>query len=470
MKMLGKILSVVIVLLILIFGILSVSGYSYYFGDNKVTVVKGINDLKLSDDLGGGIKFTLVPVTADEIYFDAPMVVDIIEERAAKAGIKDYHLYKQDSTGNVEFIVPNDVNTEYSPVELASFLTCIGDVTIRPGNSFSQYAVDSTGNSLFTGYYDTLSDSVLLDRNYITGAKHITRKVDGQTLHCLDLTLNYEGAAYLAQITDPTANSDSSFYNSVVSFWIDDRMLSYTTLTEHLTDGVLTISDENFTAEKCEFYAAIINTDAMLLQVSRIESVEYHSVSLKMVTLIAGIVLILLAFVLIYRYRLCGVVTLLSVAFQFAALLAICTGFFANTGLIVIDIPAVCAFVFTLFFTVFSCVLCAEKIRNRCSKHTFESNIISSGFKENRTLILDLNVMLTLIAFVGFLMFGTSGFAISLFGNATVGGVYRFSIILLIGSGLNFISAYMLPKFLAQNLKNFKFFAKPSMFGGKKND
>ncbi len=470
MKMLGKILSVMFVLLILIFSILSVSGYSYYFGDNKVTVFKGIKDLKLSEDLGGGVKFTLDPVTADEIYFDAPIVVDIIKERAAAAGINDYRLYVQDSTGNVELVVPNDTNSEFGAFELASFLSCIGDVTIREGNSFQQYAVDTKGNSVFTDFYDTESETVIFDRNYITGAKNITRKVDGVTYHCLDIELNLEGAAFLSQFTDPTANSDASYYNSTVSFWLDDRMISYVTLSEHLTEGIITFTDESFTAEKTKLYAAIINADAMLLQPTHIQDAEYYQIPLIMITLIAGIVLVALAFVLIYRYKLCGGIALVSIFFQFAMLLAFCTGFFAKAGGIVMDTSAVCAFAFTLMLTIFSNVYVTEKIKKDFTQHKFAPATIHEQFKSCRALIFGINVIVLLVAFVGFFMFGTSGLAITLFGDSAISSIHKFSTVLLIGTALNFISGYILPEFFLLNFRNFKFAQKAEMFGGKKND
>lgn len=469
MKIFGKILSVLMVFLILIFGILSVSGFSYYHGDNEVTVIKGFNDLKFSDDLGGGYKFILTPATIDEFSSDAKTIVDVIEKRSAAIGFNDYRMYIQDSTGNVEFIIPEDVDSDYGSIELASYLLCIGDVTIRPNNSFLNYNVDSTGNKLFTDFFGTDSEPVIMDREYIDSASTVNRKVDGKTYHCLDIKLNDSGKEYLSQITDPTANVDASYYNSVVSFWIDNRMISYDTLTEHLTDGVISVSDENITAEECDIYAAIINSDSIMLQIADIQFIEGHNVSLKMVNIVALAILLILAFVLIYRYRLNCFITLLCVIFQFSLILSVCTGFFANAGGIVIDTASVVAFVISLMLTIFSGVIVSEKLRSQLAENNkVQSADISKAFKASGALILDIHIVLLLISLMGVVVFGTNGFAISLFGSAACGAVNRFSLILLIGSFADLISGYLLPLFLAKNFNNIKLIAKASLTGGKK--
>jgi len=472
MKAFGKIFSLIIVLLILCFTILSVNGFGYYYGDNKVTVLKGVKDLKASTDLAGGIKYTLAPATADE----TDNIMNVLEDRAVAIGLTDYKMYVQDSTDNIIFIIPNSVDSDFSANEVLSYITCRGNVSIRPDKMFSFYDIDSSNGIVFEGKDGVTAESEIMNSEYIEGAEVSTEKVEGTTFNYVDIKFNSEGSELLSQLTDPSlvGTGVPSQYNSVVSIWIDDKMLSYPTLSEHLDSGELSFTHDSFTYSKAELYAAVINSGPMPCDVNLISSYVIPGASsvsgnspLMMIMIIAGVILLALSFVFIYRYRLNGIVSIVCVLFQFSVILSILTGFFPHKDSFIVNIPSLCGYAFALLLTVFSTLLIFETTRSNLQNGKTLAASLDEGFKSNRTRIFDVNVLCIIVSLVGMVMFGTSDFTLNLLGNAVNGGVYKFSYVLLLGSLINFISGYFLPELLARNLKNFKFLSKPSLSGGK---
>ena len=61
MKRVPKPVFFIVALLILAFTFTAVFGIAYYNGDNKVTVFKGINDIRWGIDIRGGVEATFKP-------------------------------------------------------------------------------------------------------------------------------------------------------------------------------------------------------------------------------------------------------------------------------------------------------------------------------------------------------------------------------------------------------------------------
>ncbi|MBR3971842.1 MAG: hypothetical protein IKJ83_03025 [Ruminococcus sp.] len=470
MKKLGKILSVILIMLILVFSIISVFGFSYYVGDNKTTVIRGFDDLNFGSDISGGTKMTIKVASDDE----PEIVAEIIEKRATSYGLKDYELYIQKETDEVVFSVPDDLVSAYDAVETAAFMTATGYVTIRPDHEYFGVTVDSSGGPAFIGYTGDTGSTIILNSKHITGAEAVEFKDSGNTYYCVDIKLNDEGTFLLSQISDPNGGAGTSYYNQTISLWIDDRMISFRTLEDHIDNGVLSFTDDDMTEEKAKLYASIIKFGTIpgTLTVSSIDAVEPVSGdSLQDMLLIIGAAsLVILAFALIYRYKSGGGIILVSALFQFSVLLAFFTKFFDKKEAFLMNLPAFGAYALTVIMTVFSLVTVFEKVRKSVTIGTKLSDAIISGFKAAKTRIFDINMIFVLISVSALIIFGTNGFATTLFGYTLSSGIYRFCDVMLFGSILNFASGYFLPLFITKNVMEFKFLSKPSMLGGKCNE
>ena len=94
MKRIPKSVFFIVAILILLFSYTSVFGVTYYVGDNKETVIKGMSDIRWGTDIRGGVEATFEPAdnyNATDAQLDSAK--SIIETRMVSTGITDYELY-----------------------------------------------------------------------------------------------------------------------------------------------------------------------------------------------------------------------------------------------------------------------------------------------------------------------------------------------------------------------------------------
>ena len=82
---------VVVALLIILFSLSALLGFSYQYGDTKTTYIKGAGDIRFGIDIRGGVDVTFMP--ADDMdATDEQMAAarTVIEDRLVGLGITDY--------------------------------------------------------------------------------------------------------------------------------------------------------------------------------------------------------------------------------------------------------------------------------------------------------------------------------------------------------------------------------------------
>ncbi len=463
MKKLGKPIFIILVLLILVFSVLSVSGYSYYTGDIKHTVFKGFGNLDWGNDVTGGTKIAVKPASADEV--DA--VKSVVRERAAYFGLTDYQLYT-DGNEDIILVVPDSINADMDAMEIASFLTSNGEFTIRPGNSYESMHVDSSGHAAFS---DPKEDAILLNSRQVENASVSKYTESGYTYNFIDVTFNAEGAGYLNDITNPDTGA---YYNQTISAWLDNRMIGYQTMSNQVTSGIFSFTNDGMTKSNAMLISSVIKSGEMpceltLSYFSDVEPMAGDNAS--DIICYSGLAsLLTIAVIMLYKYKAGGVVTLLAVFVEFAGLLAILTGFVGEGHTFLLTIPGAGAMALSVIITVLSCTLVCEKTRRELLDGAELSTAFDSAYKDNKNKIIDITVVLSLISLMGLFVFGKSQLTVSLFGKAAASGIYNFSYVFFFGVVLNFVCGYILPKILFKGLISFKAFAKASMFGGADND
>lgn len=463
MKKLGKPIFVILALLILVFSVLSVSGYSYYTGDIKHTVFKGFGSLDWGNDVTGGTKIAVKPASADE----ADNVKSVIKERAAYFGLTDYQLYT-DGNKDIILVVPDSINADMDATEIASFLTSNGEFTLRPGNSYKSMHVDSSGNAAFTTPQDK---TALLTSNNVKNASMSKYTESGYTYNFVDVTFDSEGTDVLKQLTNPDTGA---YYNQIISAWLDDRMLGYQTMSNQVTTGVFSFTNDGMTKSNAQLFSSVIKAgempcDVLISYFSETEPVAGANAS-DIICYTGLISLLTIAVITLYKYKVGGVVTLLAVFAEFAGLLSILTGFVGEGHTFLLTIPGAGAMALSVVLTVLSCILICEKTRRELLIGTELSTAFDSAYKDNKNKVIDITFVLALISLMGLFVFGKSTLTVSLFGKAVASGIYNFSYVLFFGAVLNFICGYVLPKLMFRSILSFKSFAKASMFGGADND
>ncbi len=465
MKRLGKPVAIIFALVILVFSVLSVFGYSYYTGDIKHTVFKGFGSLDWGIDVSGGTKIAVKPASADEAH----AVADIIRERAANYGLKEYQLYVDNNNNDVVFVVPKSVDSDFSSGDVVSYLTCYGEVNVRPGDSYTNMFVDSSGGAAFSVPKDDTAKTILLNSRHIKSAGTFEYSDENGTYHYVEVKFNDEGKDILAQLT----NADTgTYYNQVMSIWLDDAMLANPTVSEPFEQGAFSFSSEHMTADKAKLVSSVISSGTMPCKVSVAGYGEISPAVGKGVTEVifwAGIVsLLVLSFTLIYKFRAVGIVSVLALIMQFSSVLAILTGFVGEGRTFMMTIPAASAFALSVMLTVLSCTFFARNIKSELQSGTLIDAAVASGFKYARPRMFDVSIVTAFVSLFGLFVFGTSGFAVSLFGSSMASGIWSFCYVLFFGSVLNVVTGYVLPQLMIRSLESFKLFSKPSIFGGAK--
>lgn len=464
MKRLGKPVSIIIALIVLIFSVLSVFGYSYYTGDIKHTVFKGFGGLDWGIDASGGTKIAIKPASADE----AGAVADIIEDRAANYGLTEYQLYVNGNS-EVVLVVPKSINSDYDSREVASYLTCYGDLTLRAGDDYFQMRVDSSGGATYITPTGDTEKTIILESSLIKGSNTFDYNDGDSTYHYVEVMYNSEGADKLAMLT----NEDTgTYYNQTVSVWLDDAMLSSPTINEPLDQGSFSFTNEHMTPDKAQLISAVIDADTMPCVITVSSFTDIAPALGKGVTelvFFAGVIaLLLIAFTLIFKFRAVGVVSVLALIMQFSVILAILTGFVGEGHTFMMTVPSAAALALSVMLTVLSCVMVANRIKSEVNNGTVVDTAVSTAFKSAKNKIFDINFVLAIISLMGWFVFGASDLSVALFGNSVAGGISSFCYVMFLGSVLNFITGYLLPQLMLRSVESYKFFGKASMFGGNK--
>lgn len=462
MKRLGISVSLVLAILILAFSVFSVFGLSYYVGDNKNTVIKGFGSIDWGIDVNGGSKIAVKAASVDEI----DTVADVIRDRAVKFGLTDHQIFVDEKSGVLELTVPNSLDCDFSAAEVAAFLTSYGQVTLRPGSSYTSMTVDSSDSSAFVTPTGDTAKTVLLSSDDIKGSSWFEYTEEGYTYHYVNLEFNQTGSEKIAAFT----NADTgAYYNKTVSIWLDDRMLANPTVGETIDQGTLSFSSDSMSESKCELYSAIISTGTLPCKMSIVSTSEVAPVANNIadIIMIAGLAaLAMIAVLMIFRYRLGAVAGICAVLFQFSALVALITRFVGSGRTFLLTIPGAAALALSVMLTVLSFLLMAERMKSELMGGTVVGTAISTGIEKGRKIILDMSVVLAVLALIGMFIFGTSSLVTSLFGSFVSSGVYNFSYVLFFGAIFNLVTGYLVPELMLRSLQSFS--NKPSVFGGAK--
>ena len=235
MKRIPKPVFFIVVLLILAFAATSIFGVSYYVGDNKHTVIKGLSDVRWGIDIRGGVEATFKPAgdyNATDSQLDAAKA--IIENRMISEGITDYELYADYNSDRIIVRFPwKDTETEYDPAAAIEEISSTALLTFRPGQEFADTVMGSDGSYVYKTPTGATSE-VLMDGSSVKSASAtmVTDDVNGGTSNVVNLELNESGAQKFKEIT-------TKYEGQTVSIWMDDVMISAPTVQAVINDGLL---------------------------------------------------------------------------------------------------------------------------------------------------------------------------------------------------------------------------------------
>ena len=443
----------VVAILIVLFSLTAIFGVSYTYGDTKNVYVKGASDIRFGIDIRGGVDVTFMP--ADDVEAtDAQMTAakTVIEDRLVGLGITDYESYVDNNKNRiiVRFPWKND-EADFNPQTAIDEIGTTAKMVFRKGSS-------ATGEEILSG-------------DDVASASAAYNETEGWVVQ---LKFNSAGASAFA-----TATTELAASNGTISIWLDDNNISTATVNEAITGGEAIIKG-NFDQDSASTLANQINSGSLPFALSA-ESYSTISPSLGAksldVMVQAGIIaFILVAILMIVRYRLPGTIAVISLMGQAAATLAVVSGYFTVFPGSTLTLPGIAGIILGIGMGVDANVITAERIKEELSKNKTLEGAVNSGFKMGLTPIIDGNVTIVIVAAILMGAFGpTDGFWAKVFnpifywfGPSTAGTIYSFGFTLLTSVLLNFVFGVWATRVMIRGAVHLKPLRKAWLFGGKK--
>ncbi len=468
MKRVPKPVFFIVALLILAFTFTAIFGVSYYSGDNKVTVLKGIGDIRWGIDIRGGVEATFKPangVNATDEQLESAK--SIIELRMISQGITDYELYADKNSDRIIVRFPwKSDEKEFNAVSAIEEISSTAQLTFRPGKSYETTDVGSDGNYVYktpTGETET----ILMDGSKVASAEAQYYTDDkGKAQFVVSLTLNDEGKQTFADIT-------SKYLNQTVSIWMDDIMLSAPTVQAVISDGKAQITG-NFTNTEAAQLAEKINAGALPFQ---LETSNYGNIdptlganALTAMGYAAVIAFIVIMIIMLIFYRLPGFVAIIALLGQMGLSVAAVSGYFTAIPSFTMTLPGIAGLILSIGMGVDCNVITAERIKEELAAGRTLDGALEKGTKNSLSAIIDGNMTVVIVSIILMLVFGPSNILSFIFGESTTGTIYAFGYTLLVGVISNFIMGIFFSRLMLRSIAGFKPLRKKWLFGGAKNE
>lgn len=468
MKRVKKPVFFVVVSFIVVFTALTFFGIHTQYGDVQTTVIRGLNDIRWGIDIRGGVDVTFTsPADYDATDNEIDAAKSIVETRLVDRNITDYELYVDYSSDRIIVRFPWQAEDElFDPETAVKELGEMAELTFREG-------VGEDKDEL----------PLVLSGNQVekAEARYDSSQQSGSRDYEVVLKLTEDGAKKFDEATkklyDPTGANPGR-----ISIWMDDICISAPKVEAHITDDEAVISGPTIDAQGAIDLATKINGGALPF---KLEADTFRSISPSLgmgardaMGLAAVIAFAVIAFFMIFNYRLPGVVAVIGLVGLVAGTVSAITGFFPFSESFTLTIPGIAGIILSIGMGVDANVITAERIKEEINSGKTVDNAISIGFKRAFTAIFDGNITMIIIAIILMGAFGTpDSFAAKLltpiffaFGPSTAGAIYSFGYTLMVGVILNFVFGIFCSRLMTSSLSRFKPFRNPVLYGGKKNE
>ena len=249
--------------------------------------------------------------------------------------------------------------------------------------------------------------------------------------HCIVFQLTDEGRDLFAEAT-------TKFVGKNIKITLDDEVLIDATVNEPIVDGTGRITG-NYTQEEAVNVAAKIQSGALPLKLTqqKVDKVSatlgQDALSSSVLAAFIGIILIML--LMIFRYRLNGLIASWALTLYIIILFMLIALF-----RIQLTLPGLAGVVLGIGMAVDANVIIFERFNEEARKGRSAKAAVRAGFKNAMSAVLDANVT-TLIAALVLLFFGT-------------GSIQGIAKTLLLGVVVSMFTAIMVTRFLMNRFVN----------------
>lgn len=469
MKKIKKSTFFIVVALIVLFSVSSIVGLDYQYGDNKTTLINGVDDIRLGIDIQGGVDVTFAPsgdVDATEEQLDA--ATEIIKTRLVSLGINDSEVYSDEKSDRIIVRFPWQAGEKnFDPEAAVKELGETAELTFRYGSEYEtdpedEESVIPTGDIILMGSDVTEASAVSLPN-----------QETGEYEYSVRLVLTDEGSKKFADATTELAGTSTP-----ISIWMDNTMISAPSVNEAITEGDAYITGE-FDYESAKSLADKINSGALPF---KMETSSFKTISptmgegsLDAILLAAVISFAFIAIYMIVLYRLPGIVAVIALVGQVAGSIAVVSGWFGFMNSSTLTIPGIAGIILAVGMGVDANIITGERIKEELRAGKSLDAAIRVAYKRAFSAILDGNITNVLVAVVLMGAFGVPSSFFSqilnktiffAFGATTEGVVYSFGFTLLAGVIFNFIMGVFAARLMVTSLSKFECFKNRKLYGG----
>lgn len=468
-KKIGKSTFFIVVALILLFSASSVLGLDYQYGDNKTTLINGVDDIRLGIDIQGGVDVTFKPSGDYDASKDQlAAATEVINRRLVSLGINDSEVYSDEKSDRIIVRFPWQAGeTDFNPESAVKELGETAELTFRRGSDYEADPEDE--NSVIP------TGEIVLSGSDVESAKAGSQPNDnGEYEYVVQLVLSESGKEKFAQATTELAGTSTP-----ISIWMDNTMISAPTVSSAITNGEAVISGSFTTYEDAKSLADTISSGALPF---KMETSSFKTISPTMgegsldAILLAGIIAFAcIAVYMLVLYRLPGVVAVIALIGQIAGSIAVVSKWFGFMDSSTLTIPGIAGIILAVGMGVDANIITGERIKEELRSGKSLDSAIKIAYKRAFTAIFDGNITNVIVAIVLIGAFGvpTSIFSKILnntifyfFGATTEGVVYSFGVTLLAGVIFNFIMGVFAARLMVTSLSKFKCFRNRKLYGG----
>lgn len=471
MKRSNKITFFIVAILVFAFAYLSFFGISNYYGDRKITYIKGAEDIRWGIDIRGGVEAIFTP-DVDDAALDGITKEDmesaetVIKTRLVNKHVTDSEVYTDMENKQIIVRFPwQSEEKDYDPAAAVKELGETAMVIFREGS-------EATGTVVLQGSQHVDSASVGFDPE--------------SNQPVVQLTLTEEGKGLFAAATQ-------KMLKQTISIWMDSKRLSAPTVNQVISDGKAIISGMGGTEEAQEL-ADKINAGSLPFALKVDDTIQVINPTLGEqalnVMLLAGIIAFaIIVLIIVVLYRLPGVIASVALLGQVAGMIACTSGFFGGFSSFTLTIPGIAGIILSIGMGVDANVITAERIKEELRAGRTLDGAIDAGYDSAFSAIFDGNITTMIISVILMGVFGPTGglwskllspfmwlynHSIGLIpglgiSNSITGVVYSFGYTLLIGVIFNFIMGVTASRLMLKGISRFKGLRNPRLYGGVKN-
>jgi protein-export SecD/SecF family membrane protein len=448
----------IVVAFILALSYFTIFGVYTYYGDTETVRIRGVRDIRWGIDIRGGVN---VIFTSPEEYNASRHEMDaarsIIETRMIQKNITDYEIYVDYATERIIVRFPWQAeDISFDPEQAVRELGETAMLSFREGSP-----LDEWGNQVS---FNPEAFPLVLTGADVSRA--IPQRADGK--YFVSLELEPSGR-------DAFAEATGRLMGSQISIWLDDYCFSAPRVSAHITTGQAVIEGD-FDIEGVQALANRINGGALPFTLVE-DSFDTISPTLGMgardAMALAGVIAFaVIAIIMIYLYRLLGVVAVFALLGQAVGAIAVISGFFPGSASFTLTIPGIAGIILSIAMGVDANVITSERIKEELRAGKTLDGALQAGYKRAFAVIFDCNITLLIISFILMGAFGAPNSVAAvvltplffMFGPEAAGEIYSFGFTLTVGAILNFIFGVTASRLMTYSISKFKPMRKLSFY------